>query len=413
MPRLLSLLLLLLTGVQLSAISVDDVPNVHIADRSRYVSDPAGILSQAERADLDARIAAIWRDTSAEVVVVLVDQIDPSLTPEEFATRLFEKWGIGKRDKDNGLLILVSRDDHAAQIRTGYGLEGALPDVLLGRLLRGRMFPRFRNGEYALGIGEAIDDIGAILRNPAVADEVLSDIKSDSPSDDLDGAELFRYYLYFSCLASLVVLILIVSFYFGDKKRKHSDQRRWQSLQQLWIPVILVAFATIGIGVVGVVVLKVLSSHIRRHNRSCPNCHTRMRLIDEVNDNKYLTPYQDLEEQLKSVDYDVWECPSCHLTDILPYPSATSQYEECPNCHTRALSLIEHRILRPATVNSAGNGVDIYLCRACGYRDRRQFSIPRKQPAVVIVPGGGSGGGFSGGSFGGGLTGGGGAGGRW
>ena len=119
----LSLILFGLTFMVSWAIGIDEVPNVHVADRTRYVSNPSGVLSDEAVSRLDSEIASLWDDTSVELVVVAVDRIDSSLTPEEFATKLFEKWGIGKQDKDNGVLVLLSRDDHAAIIRTGYGVE--------------------------------------------------------------------------------------------------------------------------------------------------------------------------------------------------------------------------------------------------------------------------------------------------
>ncbi len=98
--RLTLLLVLFFTTVlPLAAITVDEVPNVHVADRTQYVSNPSGILSSAAVSNLNAQIGALWANTSAELVVVAVDQVDPSMTPEEFATKLFEKWKIGKRTK--------------------------------------------------------------------------------------------------------------------------------------------------------------------------------------------------------------------------------------------------------------------------------------------------------------------------
>ena len=124
-----------------SAMTVEEVPNVHVASRDRYVSNPSGVLAPATVNSLDAAIASLWRQSSVEMAVVAVDNVDPSMTPDEFATALFEKWGIGKSDKDNGILILISRDDRAVRIRTGYVLEGAVPDIIAGRIIRDKMLP--------------------------------------------------------------------------------------------------------------------------------------------------------------------------------------------------------------------------------------------------------------------------------
>lgn len=147
-----------------------------------------------------------------------------------------------------------------------------------------------------------------------------------------------------------------------------------------------------------------------------------MELIDEEHDNDYLTPAQDTEERINSIDYDVWHCPKCHQTEVLPYINRTTNYTQCERCGARAMSLVDRRTLRQPTVSHEGEGVDIYICKNCGNQHQKRFRIPRKaDPTAAIVAGsilgsslrGGGGGGSFGGSFGGGMTGGGGAGGRW
>ena len=149
-----------------------------------------------------------------------------------------------------------------------------------------------------------------------------------------------------------------------------------------------------------------------------------MQLIDEEHDNDYLTPAQDTEERINSIDYDVWHCPKCHQTEVLPYIKRESDYSVCDRCGARAMSLVDRRTLRQPTVNTEGEGVDIYICKNCGNQNHRRFRIAKKPDPTATVAagailgsmmgrGGSSGGGFGGGSFGGGMTGGGGAGGRW
>lgn len=158
---------------------------------------------------------------------------------------------------------------------------------------------------------------------------------------------------------------------------------------------------------------------LRLRHRNCPNCHNKMHRIDEANDNKYLTHQQDIEEQINSVDYDVWLCDHCGETDILPYINNASSYTVCPRCGARACSMRSQRIVIRPTERREGQGVKEYICRSCGNRNEIPYSIPKVVvPPVVIVGGGGrgfggGGGGFSGGSFGGGMTGGGGASGGW
>lgn len=139
--RYFILLISIVISLASTAMTVDEVPNVHLSASNRYVSNPSGVLSPATVDRLDATIGRLWQQTSAEMVVVAVDRIDPGMTPDEFATALFEKWGIGKSDNDNGILLLISRDDRAVQIRTGYGMEGVVPDVIAGRVIREDIIP--------------------------------------------------------------------------------------------------------------------------------------------------------------------------------------------------------------------------------------------------------------------------------
>lgn len=422
----LSLILFGLTFMVSWAIGIDEVPNVHVADRTRYVSNPSGVLSDEAVDRLDSEIASLWDDTSVELVVVAVDRIDSSLTPEEFATKLFEKWGIGKQDKDNGVLVLLSRDDHAAIIRTGYGVEGALPDIIAGRIIRNVMFPLYREGKYDEGTAAGIGSIAEVLRNPELAEELKSKYASDSRrglDNDLSGAELFNMYLGLAAAVAVALLLLVIYAVFSS--RKLGDVQRYRALDQYRTLVLFGLFFTLGMALPAALILGLKMKRIRRHRRDCPHCGTRMELIDEEHDNDYLTPAQDTEERINSIDYDVWHCPRCHQTEILPYINRQNNYTVCDRCGARAMSLVDRRTLRQPTVSTEGEGVDIYMCKNCGNQHQKRFRIPRKpDPAAAVAAGAilgsalgrggsGGGGGFSGGSFGGGMTGGGGAGGRW
>ncbi len=96
-------------------------------------------------------LAGIEAATSAEVVIVTVPTLG-ELTAFDYAQRLFTQWGIGKRDKNNGLLMLVSTREREFRFQTGYGLEGALPDGHLGSLYRAHIIPEFGQGRFFDGL---------------------------------------------------------------------------------------------------------------------------------------------------------------------------------------------------------------------------------------------------------------------
>lgn len=414
--RILTFLILLLSGttVAVAAHSVADIPNVHLADRTRYVSNPDGVLSAAAEARINASLADIWQKTSAEVVVVAVDDID-SDDIDGFATQLFEKWGIGKSDKDNGLLVLIARDWRRAVFRTGYGMEGTLPDVICGRILRDVMAPFYREGDYDGGTIAAVERINEIVTTPGATEELMSKYENDRRSDD-DDVDFFTFFLYVAIGIALVSVVSV--FYLLFTTRRLDEQERYRRLDEVKTPLLFLTFLGLGMPLVGYLPLVLTMKRIRNHRRDCPQCGTRMIKLDEDRDNAYLSPEQDLEERINSIDYDVWLCPECNDTEIIPYVNKQSSYTVCPECGARACTLLGNHTVTPPTVGRAGRGVRTYGCRNCNHRSQVFYDIPKLVAPIIVGGiggrgGGFGGGGFSGGSFGGGMTGGGGASGGW
>lgn len=154
MKRLISYILTVVVALSAAAgvYKVDDLPNVQLADHTKHLVNPDGIVSPSGQARIDSLLLDARRKTSAEIVAVIVDDIDPDTDIDTYATELFTRWGIGKSDKDNGILLLVAKDRRKAVIRTGYGAEGVMPDIISGRILYDTMFPRFKAGDYEGGL---------------------------------------------------------------------------------------------------------------------------------------------------------------------------------------------------------------------------------------------------------------------
>ena len=122
-----------------------------IAPASGFVNDRAGVLDEPTAAKLEAFLDQLRRKTGAEFAVLVVRSTAP-LDPNDYKVRVFERWGLGRRGVDDGLLMLVALDQRAVRFETGYGLEGVLPDGLQSRIFRQQMAPAFRQGDYAEGI---------------------------------------------------------------------------------------------------------------------------------------------------------------------------------------------------------------------------------------------------------------------
>jgi len=127
------------------------------------VSDYAGVLSQSDGTSLESAIRSYEQQTGNEIGVAVIDSLKGG-DIDDFANKLFAKWGVGKKDKDNGVLLLVSIQDRAARIEVGYELEPKLTDALAGRILREQMFPSFKQGRYGEGIALAVGGIISIAK---------------------------------------------------------------------------------------------------------------------------------------------------------------------------------------------------------------------------------------------------------
>ena len=395
--------------------SVSEIPNVHVADSTRFVSNPDGILSPAGEEELNNRLRVINGATSAEVAVVIVDDIDGDI--DNFATSLFKLWKPGKKDTNNGLILLIAKDSRKMAFRTGAGLEGLLPDGLLGSIIRREMAPRFRNEDYDGGVNAAISTISDILTKPEAREEILSKYSNDSGAeDDFSGDGLFRIYLTLALIASLIAVIILCAKLLNTAgKDRHT---RYLALDSIYPLLLFLSFVTLGMALVALIPLLLIRHNLRRGVHKCPKCGSRMRLMDEEHDNDFLSRAQDLEEQIGSIDYDVWVCPNDGETEIIPYIQRSSAYKECPVCHARTLRVVSDRIIVRPTTSREGLRQITCRCLNCGFEDHENQRIPREAPKVVILPVGGSGisgdsGGFGGGSFGGGFTSGGGASGSW
>ena len=133
------------------------------------VVDLAEILSPEAEAALTARLAAHEDSTSNQIAVLTVPSLEGAVL-EEYATEVFRTWGLGQAELDNGVLLLVARDDREIRIEVGYGLEGSLTDARAGRIIRNEMTPRFRNGDFDGGVlaaAEAIVDAAEGRAEPA------------------------------------------------------------------------------------------------------------------------------------------------------------------------------------------------------------------------------------------------------
>ena len=164
MRRFIILCLLLFASLAAQARSyrAEDIPNVQRADRTRYVSNPDGILSPGAVARIDSVCGALRDRAIAQVAVVAVDDIAGG-DVFDFAVDLFTQWGVGRAENDNGLGILLVRDRREIRFVTGGGLEGVLPDAVCKRIQLKYMLPAFREGDYSRGMVAGVEAAAQLL----------------------------------------------------------------------------------------------------------------------------------------------------------------------------------------------------------------------------------------------------------
>ncbi len=150
--------LLLLLSFSITAFALD-VPD-HPTGR---VTDLTGTLSAQEIASLDQKLDNFERETTNQIAVLLIPSLEGDPL-EDYSIRLAEKWKIGRQGRNNGVILLIVKNDRKLRIEVGYGLEGALPDGLAGTIIRDEITPRFRNGQFYQGVDAGTSAIMSAIR---------------------------------------------------------------------------------------------------------------------------------------------------------------------------------------------------------------------------------------------------------
>jgi uncharacterized protein len=161
---LLGLLLWLGLGLAVQAQQVPPPPTP-----PRLVNDLAQVMQPQEVAALEQKLVSYNDSTTSQIAVVTVPTLDGN-DIADYAQKLYESWGIGSKNNNNGILVLVAIQEHQARIQTGYGLEGAVPDALAKRIITNTLVPAFRQNQYYAGLDRATDQLIALARGEYKAD---------------------------------------------------------------------------------------------------------------------------------------------------------------------------------------------------------------------------------------------------
>ncbi|MGQ0510845.1 MAG: TPM domain-containing protein [Betaproteobacteria bacterium] len=184
--------------------------DVAIPPLAARVTDLTGTLSAQQKSELESRLAAFEAKRGSQIAVLLL----PTTKPEEieqFSIRLAEAWKVGRKGVDDGVVVVVAKDDRRVRIEVGYGLEGVIPDAVAKRVIEERITPRFREGDYFGGIRDGVDQLVRL----AEGEKLPAPAARASPRESDPVASLFDYAvpaLFFIVIAGGVLKLVLGRF---------------------------------------------------------------------------------------------------------------------------------------------------------------------------------------------------------
>lgn len=203
------LLMLASLGPAQEAWTVRSVPNTRLESDLIHVSDPDDILSDSCEHKINTALASI-RD-QADVFVVVLNSIG-SADIDVFANELFNNWGIGDAELDNGVLILLAKEQREIKFETGYGVEETLPDALCQRFFEEAIVPYFKEGDYESGLSSGVTQIVQVYGG-AIPDGLVSmppvSREGYGTDDDISFATIFMFLIAAGLLFFLPFIALV------------------------------------------------------------------------------------------------------------------------------------------------------------------------------------------------------------
>ncbi|MEO0377026.1 MAG: TPM domain-containing protein [Cyanobacteria bacterium P01_A01_bin.17] len=379
-----------------SAVPINQVPNPRQTDGG-WVTDMANLLSDPTETQLNQMISALEAKNGSEIAVVTVPETAPSKSPKAFATELFNTWGIGKKEQDNGILFLISKRDRKLEIETGYGIEPILPNSEVKQIIDSQITPSFKQGNFDRGTLDGTASLIKALQDATGSPKTTTAVPSvDAPQSGwgrlpllVTGAGLFA-------ISGLLYRRKKQSIRLKPGTRSRTQRREYSDEQTSRTP-------------------------------RCSQCGAIMHKVANSALSSQLTEIEQTAQQLGSIKYLGWKCdcqPSAH---VRAYVWNDTAYKNCPHCQELTVTYTLE-VLKEATRDATGRQRVIEDCECCDHHRDYEETISRLPnprytgasgtaagSAWIVGSGFTSGGGSSGGGggFGGGSSGGGGAGGGW
>jgi uncharacterized protein len=357
------------------------------------------VLSAAAEAEINQLGERLYKAKGIELAVVTVDNV--SGTPKQFATELFNHWGIGSAQTNTGVLVLLVMGQRRLEIETGDGIEAALPSQWLSDMQARDMVPRFKQKDFAGGL---VAGVAAIASHLAAAP---GESTSDAPPGEYrsDGTVVPKV-PGVDPTADPIDSV-------GSSRPVAPPAEVSPPSDDDGAPI--GALVAGGVGLLGAGGGLALLRH-RKRQRTCVKCQPDrpMLPLSEVEDDQHLDAGQRREESLGSVDYEVMICPGCQDARTLRHGKWFSGYSRCGRCSYRTLSSSSSTIVS-ATYDHGGQVRVTEDCQHCDYHNTyTRYTSKLTRPSTTSYSSSSSSRSSSGGSgFGGGRSSGGGSGSSW
>lgn len=173
---------------------------------NQRVHDDVGILSQQTVSYLEQSLRLFEDSTSNQIAILIVPSLEGE-SIDQFGIRVAEAWKLGTADKDNGVILVISVNDHKVRIEVGQGLEGPLPDAICNRIIRNEIAPAFRRQDYEAGVLSAIEGIRKAIKG---------EYRGTGPKQSKRGAPVW-----------LIILIILIVLAMRNRNRPRGS--RWSS----------------------------------------------------------------------------------------------------------------------------------------------------------------------------------------
>jgi uncharacterized protein len=161
---------------------------------ARHFNDYAGVVSRTTADELDRQLEQFEKQTSNQVLVAIYPKLQTDSSIDDYAVRIAQQWGVGRKQRNNGVVLFVFPNDRRMYISVGYGLEGALPDALAKRIIDEQIAPRFKANDYDGGVRAGVNAIIAATKG---------EYKGVGPK--MDGCAI-AFWIFFGIIVILIIM---------------------------------------------------------------------------------------------------------------------------------------------------------------------------------------------------------------